>query len=196
MLRFFIITIFTASILVSCASLHAYSIVLSSYYDGKIVIENEKNVIAFMKNIINSDIENYSIRAFNRKAISHLVKKTPDTTHSFFVIYNKADNTYNTLSFSATSKWATSRGAWAMNTEPDLLSYFNYITDNNNWEVQEIVLENGIDTSATINNILEKTQKKIKYFFRSKYDKNNKYDNCNTALLETLTGNDLKKTEE
>jgi len=42
----------------------------------------------------------------------------------------------------------------------------------------------------TINNVLAKTQSNIKYFFRAKVNKNDKYDNCNTGVLETLAEND------
>ena len=124
-----IFLIFYNIILVSCASLYAYSIVLTTEYDGNIVIENEENVALFLENIIQNHAD-YSIMAFNRKAISHKVKKTYNTTHSFYVIYS-ADGIYHTLSFSATGKWATSKGAWAMDTETDIASYIDYLDGNN-----------------------------------------------------------------
>jgi len=170
--------------LVSCASLHAYIIVLTTEYDGNIVIENEENVALFLENIIQNHAD-YSIMAFNRKAISYKVKKTHNTTHSFYVIYT-ADGIYHTLSFSATGKWATSKGAWAMDTETDIASYIDYLDGNNKWEVEEIMTNNGINTLLTITNVLLKLRGDTTYYFRSKINNNDNYDNCNTALLETL----------
>jgi len=151
-------------------------------------VEDEKKVISNLKDIA-QNYGDYSMRAFNRVAISYKVQKTSETTHSFYVIY-KADGNYNTLSYSATGKFATSKGAWAMDTEGDIDSYKDYSAGNNRWEVEEIKTANGINTLLTINNVLLKTQSNIKYFFRAKVNNNDKYDNCNTALLETLVEND------
>jgi VCBS repeat-containing protein len=174
-------------ILVSCASIHAYGIVLATEYDGNIVIENEKNVESYLEKII-QNYGDYSMKAFNRKAISYKVKKTPDTTHSFYVI-STADGTYHTLSFSATGKWAVSKGAWAMDTESDIASYIDYLEENNKWEVEEIITNNGINTLSTLNNVLLNIRSDTTYYFRSKINENNNYYNCNTALLETLAEN-------
>ena len=182
------IIILLTCILTSCAIAHAYSIVLSTEYDGDIVIENEKNVILFMEDVI-QNYSDYSMKAFDRKAISYKVQKTAGTTHSFYVIY-MTDETYHTLSFSATGKWATSTGAWAMDTESDIASYNDYLNENNIWEVREINTDNGINTLLTTGNVLSKIQSDITYFFRSGINKNDNYDNCNTALLETLVEND------
>jgi hypothetical protein len=190
---FILITIIFLFIFISVnyASLHAYGIALATEYDGNVVIANEKNVELYLENII-QNYRDYSMRAFNRKAISYKVKKTPGTTHHFYVIY-MADGTYNTLSFSATSKWATSKGAWAMNTESDIASYINYLEKTNIWEIEEIVTDNGIDTLLTINNVLLKMRSNTSYYFSSKLYKSDRYDNCNTALLETLVVNVLYK---
>jgi len=170
------------------AFLHGYAIALTSKYDHKTTIENEKNVIIYLKDII-QNYGDYSMRAFNRTAISYKVRKTSETTHSFYAIYG-ADGTYNTLTYAATGIFATSKGAWAMNTEGDISSYTDYLSGNNRWEVEEIKTNNGINTLLTINNVLAKTQSNIKYFFRARVNKNDKYDNCNTAILETLVEND------
>jgi len=170
------------------AFLHGYAIALATKYDHKTTIENEKNVILKLKDIIQNH-NDYSIRAFNRTAISYKVRKTSETTHSFYVIY-KADGTYNTLTYAATGKFATSKGAWAMDTEGDIASYNDYLAGNNRWEVEEIKTDKGINTLLTINNVLAKTQSNIRYFFRARVNKNDKYDNCNTGVLETLVEND------
>jgi hypothetical protein len=187
MVKFAVIIIIFTSILVFRTRVHAYVIALSTEYDGNIVIENEKNVVSFLEDVIQNSGD-YSIKAFDRKAISYRIKKTADTTHSFYVIY-MPDGTYHTLSFSATAKRTTSTGAWAMDTESDIASYIDYLNENNKWEVREIITNNGIDTLSTVKNILERTQRDITYYFRSSLNKNDNYDNCNTALLGTLVEN-------
>jgi len=170
------------------AIVYAYAIALSTKYDHKKTIEDEKNVILELKDIL-QNYNDYSMRAFNRTAISHKVPKTPETTHSFYVIY-KADGTFKTLNYSATGKLATSRGAWAINTNGDISSYLEFLRGNNRWNVEEYKTNNGINTRATITNVLLKAEsKKIKYFFRAKPNKSDKYDNCNTGILETLVEN-------
>jgi hypothetical protein len=101
-----------------------------------------------------------------------------------------ADGTYHTLSFSATGKWATSEGAWAMDTETDIVSYIDYLEGNNKWEVEEIRANNTINTRLTIMNILSKIRSDVTYYFRSPLKNNDMHDNCNTALLETLVVNE------
>jgi 16S rRNA G966 N2-methylase RsmD len=182
------IVFFSAPILASCAGLYAYGIVLSTEYDGAVVLENEKNVVSYLENIIQNH-NDYLMKAFNRKAISYKVRKTNSTIHSFYVIYT-ADGSYHTLSFSATGKWATSEGAWAMDTEADIASYIDYLKENNKWEVEEIAANNTINTLLTAMNILSKIRSATTYYFRSHPDKNNNHDNCNTALLETLVKNE------
>jgi len=190
-LKFIAIIVFPAFILASCTCLHAYGIVLASEYDGNIVLENEKNVVLYLENVI-ENYSDYSMKAFDRKAISYRVKKTSNTTHCFYVIY-AIDGTYHTLSFSATGKWATSKGAWAMDTESDIASYIDYLTRNNVWEVEEIINNNAINTPLTIKNVLSKIRSNTTYYFRSKINKNDNYDNCYTALFETLVENELLK---
>jgi predicted transcriptional regulator len=101
-----------------------------------------------------------------------------------------ADETYHTLSFSATGKWATSKGAWAMDTETDIASYIDYLNGNNRWEVREIITNKGINTQLTIKNILTKIQNNTTYYYRSSVNRNDNHDNCNSALLETLVENE------
>jgi hypothetical protein len=179
-----------SAILAFSAIAHAYGIVLSSKYDGNIVIKNEKNVILFLENII-KNYSNYSMKAFDRKAISYRVRKTPVTTHSFYLICS-ADGIYHTLNFSATGIWAISKGAWAIDTNSDISSYIDYLNGENRWEVKEIMTNNGINTLLTIRNVLSKARSDLKYHFLSKTDKNDNYDNCNTALMETLVENEFK----
>ncbi|GHV62994.1 hypothetical protein AGMMS49587_11560 [Spirochaetia bacterium] len=186
-LKLVVIVILTACLQISCTSLHAYGIALITPYDGKVVIKNEKNTVQHLENVI-QNYDGYTMRAFDRKAISYKVKKTNVTTHSFYVIF-MPDGTYHTLSFSATGKLATSQGAWAMDTETDIASYRDFLYGNNKWGVREIVTDNGINTPLTIGNILTKIQNNITYYYRSTINRNDNHDNCNTALLETLAEN-------
>jgi hypothetical protein len=187
--RFVLLCIVLACIFIleSCASLQAYMIVLSSDYDGETVLENEKDVRFTVEQMYN-DASQYTMKAFERKAISYEVKKTETTTHSFYLI-TREDFPFQTLSFSATGKWATSVGAWAMNTETDVSSYEAYLSGENIWEVSEIKTQNGINTKETLGNVLTKMQSDTTYYFKSKANKDDKIDNCNSALLETLAEN-------
>jgi len=187
-LKFIATLILSACIFASCTFLHAYSIALATEYDGNIVIENEKNVALYLENVI-KNYGDYSMKAFDRKAISYKVKKTAGYTHCFYVIY-EIDETYHTLSFSATGKWATSKGAWAMDTETDVASYNDYLKGSNIWEVEEIITNNTINTLLTIENVQSKIRSNTTYYFRSKINKNNRHDNCYTALFETLVENE------
>ena len=173
-----------AGVLSACAELHAYSIALATPYDGKAVIQNEEQVARYLHYIVDND-GSYSMRAFSRKAISNRVQKTDGTTHRFYVI-SRNDGSYDTLSFSATNKWAVSQGAWAMNTQSDRDSYSEYLHGNNTWEVEEIITAADINTVSTIGNVLVKLEGRNTYFFRARVDRNDRHDNCNTALLETL----------
>jgi hypothetical protein len=161
--------------------------ILADDYDGNVVLQKERDVKVILEQII-KNADNYSIKAYTRTAISYKVKKTKDTTHSFYVIMDK-EGKYQTLSFSATNKWATSEGAWAINTDTDVSSYENYIEGKNKWYVEEIETSNGINTLITITKVFEKIESDITYYYRALVDKDDKIDNCNTALLETLIEN-------
>lgn len=174
-------------IFTGCTSLHAYVYVLAEYYDGNAVLEKEEEV-KFRLRKIRKNADHYVIKAYSRTAISYKVKKTRNTTHSFYIIANE-EGKYQALSFSATGKWATSEGAWAINTDKDIASYENYLEGKNKWYVEEIETKNGINTLKTITNVLEKMESDVTYYYRASPNKDDKMDNCNTALLETLTEN-------
>jgi hypothetical protein len=162
--------------------------VLTQAYDGNAVLQKEGEVKKILEEI-NKNAEKYSIKAYTRTAISYKVKKTKETTHSFYVIMDERQ-IYQTLSFSATGKWAVSEGAWAINTDTDIVSYEEYIGGENRWHVEEMEIEEGINTLGTITNILNKINKVNTYYYRAKENKEDAADNCNTALLETLAENE------
>jgi hypothetical protein len=161
--------------------------VLAVDYDGNTVLNKEGDVKYILEQII-KNTDQYIIKAYTRTAISYKVKKTRNTTHSFYVIMNEGGK-YQTLSFSATGKWAASEGAWAINTDSDIFSYEDYVEGENKWYMEEIETENGINTLRTITNVLEKIRSDITYYYRAPINKDDKIDNCNTALLETLIEN-------
>ncbi|MDR0569390.1 MAG: hypothetical protein LBG87_09330 [Spirochaetaceae bacterium] len=170
-----------------CSSLHAYMYILAADYDGNAVLKKEEAVRFILEQTI-EDAYQYTIKAYTRTAISYKVKKTKSTTHSFYVITREGE-TYKTLSYSATGKWATSAGAWALNTDTDISSYEDYLFGENKWKVEEIYTKKGINTLKTITNVTAKMDGDITYYYRAKVNKNDKIDNCNTALWETLTEN-------
>jgi hypothetical protein len=193
-----LLKIITAAVIVlcvlamtGCTSLHAYMYVLAMDYDGNAVLAKKENVKNLVLGII-ENADNYTMRAFTRTAISYKIKKTENTSHSFYVITRGRGDAYQTLSFSATGKWATSKGAWAIDTDTDISSYGDYLEGINRWHVEEIETERGIDTLMTLTNVVEKMENNITYYYRAKVNNDDKIDNCNTAVLETLTENRLK----
>jgi hypothetical protein len=161
--------------------------VLAEKYDGNAVLKKEEDVKYILAEILeNADL--YTMRAYTRTAISYKIKKTRSTTHSFYVIMREGEG-YQTLSFSATGKWATSEGAWAINTDADISSYEDYLGGENKWAVEEIETEKGLYALRIISNIVEKIESDITYYYRANVNAEDKIDNCNTALLETLVEN-------
>ncbi|MDR0599397.1 MAG: hypothetical protein LBG84_04860 [Treponema sp.] len=167
-----------------CTSLHAYMYVLASDYDGNAALQKEAAVKDVLGDIISSP-DRYSLRAYTRAAISYRVRKTENTTHSFYVI-SREGKTWQTLSFSATGKWATSKGCWAIDTATDRSSYEEYLRGANRWHVEELKTDRGIDTAPTLRNIVEKIESDTTYYFRARVNRDDRVDNCNTALLETM----------
>jgi hypothetical protein len=161
--------------------------VLSTEYDGETVLKEEPLVKYTVEQMI-ENADQYTMKAYERTAISDEVKKTETTTHSFYLIQREGEND-QTLSFSATGKWATSEGAWALNTDTDVSSYRDYLRGDNIWEVAEIETKNGINTRSTLMNVIAKIESDVTYYFNSKKNIDDDIDNCNSALLETLTEN-------
>ncbi|MDR2511849.1 MAG: hypothetical protein LBC89_05265 [Bacteroidales bacterium] len=197
----FIIVIFflvaVAGIVAVCCfweSLRAYYFVLTNDYDGETVLANENIAVANIENILKNP-NGYKMKAFNRAAISHKVKKTPKTTHSFFVIYDSIAN-WHTLSFCATGKLATSQGAWAWEIKYDVESFEHYLLSQkdfcshcnniNDWQVEQILFDKDIAVVPTLQNVLNKIRSSITYYFCSEINPNDNHDNCNSALWEII----------
>jgi hypothetical protein len=185
----FLCVVATVGIIAICSyweSLRAYYFVLTNDYDGETVLANENIAVANIEKVLQNH-NGYTMKAFSRAAISHKVKKTPKTTHSFFVFFVSIGN-WHTLSFCATGKFTNSQGAWAWDIKYDVESYENFLLspETNNWQVEEIIFDNDIDVAATLQNVLNKIHSGITYYFRSDINPNDNHDNCNSALRESV----------
>ena len=158
-------------------------------FDGNSLIENEGNVRQHLLTILDAP-ENYSIAAFTRKAISLDLEKTDDLYHSFFVLRSRHLPFFFTLSFSGTDKWFFSQGAWAINSDYDIASYVTYRHGNNEWDVEEMFIENGINLEMTLRTIIQRIEDGIiSYFYNDHIDYRPNMENCNTAMFNTIVSN-------
>jgi hypothetical protein len=172
-------------VMLSCSSLQA-GIYLTAVdkKDGDIILQKESEVKSFLEQI-KPFSENYIITAYERRGVSFQIRRTKLLSHSYYVITDK-DGQYHTLSFYGTKIAFYSEGAWTMDADSDFSSYQAFIEGKNAWDVIEIKTENGIDTAKTAANIITKIESNIKYYFRDHINNKPDYDNCNTALQETL----------
>jgi hypothetical protein len=186
-----ILLIFPALFLVtvtSCTSIRIGIELISSDFDGSALIKNEKEVKKTLETIILTP-KNYTIAAYTRRVFSPEVERTKALYHSFYTLTG-SDTSFLTLSFSGTKIRTKSKGVWAINTESDMKSFINYKNGINEWEVQEILINKGINTEMTIKNILNRMDKNITYYYKDHIKNREGMENCNTALLNTLVEND------
>ena len=83
-------------------------------------------------------------------------------------------------------KWFYSQGAWAINTVPDMKSYIGFRYGINEWGVQKMLINKGINTKMTIGNIISKIDDDITYYYNDHINDKNGMENCNTALQNTI----------
>jgi hypothetical protein len=171
----------------SCTQIKVGIELLLSDLDGDKLIENEKQVRNTLETILFS-AENYTLTGYTRRIFSPEVKKTQSHYHSFYLITSD-DVLFITLSFSGTKKRMQSEGAWAINTKSDMKSYISFKYGTNEWEVQEILLNKGINTEMTIKNILYRIDNNISYYYNDHINNVEGMENCNTALRNTLVEN-------
>ena len=175
---------------VSCSTLRAGYELIAVDFDGKEILNNEVNVREKLIDVL-SEQEKYTMTGFTRKTISPKVDRTPFHFHSFYIVTCDEDE-YFTLSFSGTRKWMRSTGAWAINTHSDVISYHSYLFEENEWDVQEITVQNGINTELTLRNIIDKIDDyRLTYYYKDHLDDEDDMENCNTALQNTLVENNL-----
>ena len=168
----------------SCSSIQAGLYVsFIDKYNGVQVLENEGNVRFFLENIIINPAD-YDITAYERTGIKAQLKRSRLLTHSYFLITNTRNGEFNTLSYYGTKIAPYSTGAWTMNSDSDVLSYMDYINGNNGWDVKK--KEADIDTLRTTKNIIGKMDSDVSYYYRAHIKKKPGFENCNTALWDTL----------
>ena len=179
--------LFPALLLIICTSCTTIRIgieLLLRDFDGNALIEKEEQVKNTLETILSAP-ENYTMTGYTRRVFSPELKRTPSLYHSFYSITGSGMPAI-TLSFSGTKKRTRSEGVWAINTEPDMNSYISFIYGTNEWEVQEIIIDKGINTEMTIKNILYRIDNNFNYYYNDQKNNMDGMENCNTALLNTL----------
>ncbi|MDR2536314.1 MAG: hypothetical protein LBD29_09830, partial [Treponema sp.] len=149
----------------ACSSLQA-GLYLVSIDDnnGKTILENESAVKTLLENMAASP-EQYDMKAFARTGIGFQMKRTKLLTHSYYLFISN-NGEYHTLSFYGTKMSFYSEGAWALDSDSDIGSYRTYMQGNNKWDVTELFPEERIDVRKTIENILNKINSGITYYYK------------------------------
>jgi hypothetical protein len=171
----------------SCTTIKIGIELLLRDLDGSGLIENERRVKNILETILFTP-ENYTMTGYTRRVFSPELKRTPSLYHSFYTITGN-DMPFITLSFSGTKKRIKSEGVWAVNTESDMKSYVSFKYGTNEWEVQEIPINKGINTGMTIKNIIYRIDNNIDYYYNDHKNNMDGMENCNTALQNTLVEN-------
>ena len=171
----------------SCTTIKIGIELLLRDLDGKGLIENERQVRNILETILFTP-ENYTMTGYTRKVFSPELKRTQSLYHSFYIITGD-EMSFITLSFSGTKKRIKSEGVWAINTESDMKSYVSFKYGTNEWEVQEIPINKGINTGMTIKNIIHRIDNNTNYYFNDHKNNMDDMENCNTALQNTLVEN-------
>jgi hypothetical protein len=159
-------------------------------FDGGEYIADEARVKSFLETVA-ARSGDYRVRAFERRAIKAGGKRSASLLHSFYVITDR-NGVWRTLSFSGTSRWFFSQGAWTLDTVSDTGSYLGFLTGDNGWDVREIRHAGAgslaaIDPYLTAVKILAKIAGGVTYYYNDHLDNKANRDNCNTALFETIT---------
>lgn len=150
---------------------------------GEHFLKNEGNVRVFLENILKRP-DDYFLSAYERTLLRQQRKRTKIFSHSFFLITNISSGENHTLSYFGTRFAFHSQGAWALNAVNDIASYFSYVIDSKKWDTSKIDI--NIDTPGTVQNILEKMDSGVTYFFPSHVRPKTGFENCNTALWDVL----------
>ena len=185
-----ILFLFPALFLLACTSCTTIRIgieLLLRDFDGSELIENEGQVKNTLETILFAP-ENYTMTGYTRRVFSPELKRTPSLYHSFYTVTDDGMSFF-TLSFTGTKKRIQSEGVWAINTESDMKSYINFKYGTNEWEVQEILINKGINTEMTIKQIIYRIDNDFNYYYNDSKNNRDGMENCNTALLNTLVEN-------
>jgi hypothetical protein len=171
-------------VLPACSTLRAGIYIMQAEFDGDMILEKEPEVRSFLENMYEFS-ETYSIKAYERRAISYKLEKTEKMIHGFYVITDDKEQ-YSTLSFSGTKKAFSSQGAWVLNSDSDIESFEKYTQLDNIWDVKEIESGNAIDVKKTTANILVNMNSDATYYYNSHIRKRVNQNSCISALTETI----------
>jgi hypothetical protein len=151
--------------------------------NGSQILQNENNVKSYLEEIAR-EYDDYEFSIYERIGIKHQAKRTKLLTHSYLIITRVSTGEFHTLSYYGTKFAPYSEGAWSMDSDSDLISYLAYVQGKNTWDVKRINID--IDTLRTIGKIIEKINSGISYYYLDHLDKRPNFNNCNTALRESV----------
>ena len=174
---------------------HTFSSVeaVQKYIKAEAIIQEEKKVEVYVRRI-EQDPNNYSIEAYQRKALApYLRKKDVVATHSLYVINEKSTGVTSTLSFNGTGYTLFSEGAWKLNSKTDVEGWENYKNGFNNYDMEIFLSKEVINVKETAGKIIDSINSNTKYYALDHvFDKPN-MENCNTALYSTVDYNHYGK---
>ena len=174
---------------------HTFSSVeaVQNYIKAEAIIQEEKKVEVYVRRI-EQDPNNYSIEAYQRKALApYLRKKDVVATHSLYVINEKSTGVTSTLSFNGTGYTLYSEGAWKLNSKTDVEGWENYKNGFNNYDMEIFLSKEVINVKETAGKIIDSINSNTKYYALDHvFDKPN-MENCNTALYSTVDYNHYGK---
>ena len=180
-----VMVVFAVIFISSCSSLQAGMYLLSiDNLDGETIKKNESLVKKYLEAMLDNP-ELYTMKVFERNGIHYQFKRTRLMYHSFYVILDEAGD-FHTLSFYGTKIAFYSDGSWVMDGDSDKQSYVSYREEENRWDVVEVPINNGINVQETVKKIIHKMESNIAYYYRDHLKDKPGFDNCTTALYETL----------
>ena len=149
-----------------------------------VINSHESKVITVLDRILkNPNFFEFSV--YERKALGK-GKRNEILTHNLYVIRNISIPEEMTLSYNGTETAPFSEGAWILNTDMDIDSYYSYSRGNNSYDMRLLVSSEYIDTEQTARKIKESIKSDIAYFFLDHKINLKEHENCNTALFSTL----------
>lgn len=149
-----------------------------------VINSHESKVITVLDRILkNPNFFEFSV--YERKALGK-GKRNEILIHSLYVIRNISIPEEMTLSYNGTETAPFSEGAWILNTDMDIDSYYSYSRGNNSYDMRLLVSSEYIDTEQTARKIKESIKSDIAYFFLDYKINLKEHENCNTALFGTL----------
>jgi hypothetical protein len=153
-LKYFVCVVALSGLFMGCATIQAYKD-LNTTPDNLLRGDpsNTTRAKEYLLAVLSS-LEEYEVKAYNRKPYSVNTKKNLFMVHSFYVFF-KNGKMEHTLVFTGTPKGSEQNGCWMLDALPDVDSYNLLMSSDNPWEVEEY---QGLHGETTLN-ILQTTQK-------------------------------------